>query len=187
MIVQYPKIDGVAMEQIQPIIIKTDNNSKKAKFELALAVIYEILETVPYWWWFGSLSEKRRFISKTFSKHGKAKLLHTMNKHHGEIALPKTPLMIKVRNGRITINMRYWLSHYKSPNPQLALAFLRPIVDRLTRESATYQEVEETSIRLVRQSPVIINLLSNEPATPEETQQLVNQLAREAWMSLKSL
>lgn len=198
--VQYPEENK---EHTQPIVIKLERNDKIAPANLALKIVNAILRAAPYTWWSENPLKKERFISRTLSNKGKKGLLSMMEEHHGEIIIPETPLMVKVRKKRITINRHYWwewqmekLGHNKDTDAMDDPMFLRPILVALinkineeSRENATLQEVEETTIQLIKQArvPITKNLILEEgsvtpgelegPATPDEIQQLTKELA----------
>ncbi len=201
--IQYPEADK---EHTQPIVIKLERDDKIASSDLALMIINTILKAAPYTWWSENPLKKERFIFRTLSDKGKKELLSMMKEHHGEIIVPETPLMIKVRKKRITINRHYWWEwqikkwgHNKDPDAMDDPMFLRPIlvvlinkINEESRENATLQEVKETTIQLIKQARVSVtkNLILEEkqvmeeepvleegPATPDEIRQLTQELA----------
>lgn len=147
------EIRGYNEIQVPPIIIEPEG--KENPIHIAEKIIQKVIEISPWYRWPPQVP-KKKFLSQERINQ----LARTLKKH-GRICLGPACLKLTMKNGRILLNVTYWInSHGNGGDP-------RPLKDLQLLE----QQINNVATE--------VNNSTREEATSKETQEIIHRLAME--------
>jgi hypothetical protein len=154
------KIGGNNKLEVPPVIIKLKDNENP--ISIAGKIIQKMIEISPWQRWPFKNPKNKFLLPKKINQ-----LARNFIKKR-ELCLKSACLKLTMKNGCISLNVTNWLYWGNDGNPPRPLGHIQ-YLEQLMKETAT--EVWEEM---------------NKEATPEETKQIIEQLALEAWEPKKS-